>query len=87
MGACPGPPSGARSVPKRSRKRLRADAALRRTKVLKALLRRTSRHIPPAPATSLKQSGGLEVPGSNPGAPTKRKPRGCEAFVFLIPFA
>jgi hypothetical protein len=30
----------------------------------------TSRHVAPTPAKRLKQSGGLEVPGSSPGAPT-----------------
>jgi hypothetical protein len=40
----------------------------------------TSRHVRTSPADPLNQSGGLEVPGSNPGAPTKRKPRRREAF-------
>jgi hypothetical protein len=43
----------------------------------------TSRHVGPSPARTLYWPGELEVPGSNPGAPTDEKPRVARLSVLL----
>ena len=78
---------GAQSVPKRTETALRNHAETSDMRGRSPCYEATSRHVAATPATSPKESGGLEVPSSNLGAPIKRKPRSGGVFFSVTAYS
>ena len=77
-------PICAQSVPKRSETDPRRHLQVLRETARKPSIHTASRHSAPTVATAEKQSGGLEVPSSNLGAPTAGKPLTMRLSAFSV---
>jgi hypothetical protein len=72
----------AHSAPKPRKRSFWRNAARVGAEARNSLHSGTSRHAATLRRRRLDQSGGLEVPSSNLGAPIMRRPRNCGAFRF-----